>query len=154
VQFTLADVTRITGAKRRSVQLWAEAGALRAVASSERAGSGVHRLFGREEVVIACILQGFALQGVSIGNLIQVADGLRVYFSIPHLRETFDEALRGVGTNIMLYDLRGHINIWSSTHSKVSLDSALTSMMGEQSISAVCVDINASVARAGFRLTD
>ena len=75
--YTLADLTQITGAKRRSVQLWAEAGVLQAAPSTERSGSGVHRQFSRKEAIIACIVHTFALKGVPIGRLLTISKGVR-----------------------------------------------------------------------------
>jgi hypothetical protein len=75
--YTLSDLTRLTGAKRRSVQLWAEGGAIRAEEETERQGSGIHRTFGRDEAIIACILAPFAEMGAPIGRLIRIGNLLR-----------------------------------------------------------------------------
>ena len=75
--YTLADLVKFTGAKRRTVQLWAEAGAIRADRETERAGTGTHRRFSRTEAIIACILHGFALKKLSIGMLINIGAALR-----------------------------------------------------------------------------
>jgi hypothetical protein len=75
--YTLSDLTRLTGAKRRSVQLWAEGGAIRAEEGTERQGSGVHRTFSRDEAIIACILAPFAEMGAPIGRLIRIGNWLR-----------------------------------------------------------------------------
>lgn len=147
--FTLADLVRITGAKRRSLQLWADRGALKADPGTDAAGSGVHRVFSKDEAIIACVLNGFARQEVAIGNLVKVALGIRIaYLRVPQMRETFDEALRGEGRNFLIYNLEGAVTLWSQTYSKVSLPHALTSMIGELSISAVVVDLNASFRNA------
>jgi hypothetical protein len=120
--FTLADLVRITGAKRRSLQLWADRGALKAEPETNTAGSGVHRQFSKDEAIIACILNGLALQEVAIGNLVKAANGIRsAYFRVPHLRETFEEALRGEGKNFLIYNLQSSITLWSQTHLKVTL---------------------------------
>jgi hypothetical protein len=75
--YTLSDLTRLTGAKRRSVQLWAEGGAIRAEEETERQGSGVHRTFSRDEAIVACILAPFAEMGAPIGRLIRISNWLR-----------------------------------------------------------------------------
>ncbi len=156
--YSLADLVRITGAKRRSLQLWADRGALQADAGTDAAGSGVHRSFSKEEAVIACVLDGFARQEVSIGNLCRVARGVRTYLRVPHLRETFNEALCGKGMTFLIYNLEGHINLWSETRSKAAIDEQLslakmlTSMIGENSISAIVVDLNAAFRSAKFEL--
>jgi hypothetical protein len=95
--YNLSDLARITGAKRRSIQLWADAGAIRADKRTERAGSGVHRTFGRDEAIIACILSEFAKDAVAIGGLVKIGEGLRSYLSkrIVHnvTREAIEKAI-------------------------------------------------------------
>jgi hypothetical protein len=81
--FTLADLTRLTGAKRRSVQLWAEAGVIRADKTTERAGTGTHRRFSRDEAIVACLVHPFAMRQISIGELLNVSTAIR-----RHLNET------------------------------------------------------------------
>jgi hypothetical protein len=75
--YTLADLTRITGARRRSVQLWAEAGVIRAAPATERAGTGTHRRFSRDEAIIACIVSAFARRQMPIGQLLQISSLIR-----------------------------------------------------------------------------
>lgn len=75
--FSLADLTALTGAKRRSVQLWAEAGVLQADLSTERAGTGVHRRFARDEAMVALLVAPFADLRVSIGMLKLLGDQFR-----------------------------------------------------------------------------
>ena len=76
-EYTLAELTRITGAKRRSVQLWAEAGVIRAKRETERRGTGTHRKFSRDEAVIACIIHAFAKQQMAIGTLLTISKVVR-----------------------------------------------------------------------------
>ena len=75
--YTLADLTRITGAKRRAVQTWAEAKVIEAEAKTERAGRGTHRRFSRDEAIIACIVRSFAMRQMSIGELLNVSNAIR-----------------------------------------------------------------------------
>jgi hypothetical protein len=74
---TLADLARVTGAKRRSLQLWADAGVIRAKKGTNRAGTGTHRLFSREEAIVACIVHAFALHQIAIGELINISTRVR-----------------------------------------------------------------------------
>jgi hypothetical protein len=67
--YTLADLTRISGLKRRTVQLWAEGGALIAEPATERQGSGVHRLFSRSEAIICVMLAQLGSVSPPIGRL-------------------------------------------------------------------------------------
>jgi hypothetical protein len=153
MKLTLADIAKITGAKPRSVQLWAEAGVLKADPITERRGSGVHRTFSRDEGLVACVVNAFAVQGVAIGNLLHAANGVRNhYLPKPHLREAFEDALIGSGSNYLIYDLKrgsSSIGIWSSRRTKVALHEMLTKTMGADDIvSAVFVNLNAALANA------
>jgi hypothetical protein len=77
-EFSLADLTALTKSKRRSVQLWAEAGVIRAEQSSDRAGTGTHRRFSRAEAMVACLIGGLTRHfQMPIGVLIQVSEGIR-----------------------------------------------------------------------------
>lgn len=92
--YTLADLTRIVGAKRRTVQIWAEAGVIQADPSTERAGTGTARRFGWDEAVIACIVHAFAIRQVSIGHLLKVSCGLRERLQRSEVREGIEAALK------------------------------------------------------------
>ena len=81
--YTLADLTRITGAKRRTVQLWAEGGVIRALPGTGHGGKGTHRKFSREETMIACIIHAFARQQMPIGMLLRVSEMLRGGLATP-----------------------------------------------------------------------
>ncbi|MGY3550776.1 hypothetical protein ACVWZ4_006138 [Bradyrhizobium sp. USDA 4472] len=75
--FSLSDLVEISGAKRRSLQLWADAGVIKAARSTDRAGTGVHRQYSRDEAIIACIIHGFALRQISIGELLAISEAVR-----------------------------------------------------------------------------
>jgi hypothetical protein len=77
VDYALADLAQVTGAKRRSLQLWADAGVIRAEKSTDRGGSGTHRRFSRDEAIIACIVHGFALHQIAIGELLIISGKVR-----------------------------------------------------------------------------
>jgi hypothetical protein len=77
VEYTLADLTRLVGCKRRSAQLWAEAGVIKAEPETDRHGTGTHRRFSRDEAIIACMIAPFAARQVSIGGLKSIAAVLR-----------------------------------------------------------------------------
>ena len=74
---TLADIVKATGAKPRTVQLWADAGVIVPEPGSDREGSGRHRQFSKIEVAIACIVAPFAAEKVAIGGLKAIALELR-----------------------------------------------------------------------------
>ena len=77
MDYSLADVVRMSGGKRRSVQLWAEAGAIRALSRTDRRGTGTHRRFSRDEVIIACCINSLARRQVGIGELARIGKALR-----------------------------------------------------------------------------
>jgi hypothetical protein len=103
--YSLADLARITGAKPRSVQLWADAGVVKAIPETERAGSGTHRQFTRDEAMIACIVAAFAERKVAIGGLIEIGEAIR---SLPALKrrdsrlDFLGDAVRRSGENFMI----------------------------------------------------
>jgi hypothetical protein len=68
-EFTLSALAEIARMPKRAVQLWADAGVIKANPSTMLAGSGVHRRFKREELIIACIIAPFAKQKMAIGAL-------------------------------------------------------------------------------------
>jgi hypothetical protein len=74
---TLSEVARISGAKPRSVQLWADAGVILPVAGTDREGSGRHRLFDIDEVVLAVIMARFAAEQIAIGALRAFSTSIR-----------------------------------------------------------------------------
>jgi hypothetical protein len=93
MDYSLADVVRMSGGKRRSVQLWAEAGAIKAFARTDKRGTGTHRRFSREEAIIACLLNGLARRQVGIGELIRIGKGLRKFLNTENSRREFENAI-------------------------------------------------------------
>ena len=146
--FTLADLTEITGAKRRSVQLWAEAGALQAAPQTDRAGTGVHRSFDRDEAIVASILHAFAEQGVPIGKLLGVSKALRHSLKTEQHR-FYEWAIKGEGRNILFFDQRD-LFFWSSADANPKnpkhLEDVIPLLMGAGSFSGVYVNLNACLA--------
>ena len=96
-QYTLADLTRFCGAKRRSVQLWAESGALRPNPETDRAGTGTHRTFGAVEAVVACVLAAAAIRQIAIGELARIGSMVRQQLYQHDRAEVFNAAIRGEG---------------------------------------------------------
>jgi hypothetical protein len=99
---TLADIVRATGAKPRTVQLWADAGVIVPEPGSDREGSGRHRHFSKREAAIACIIARFAVEKVAIGGLKAIAFQLRG--SIEFLsgdKWALDRAFLGKGRNFV-----------------------------------------------------
>lgn len=102
--YSLGDLRKITGAKHRSLQVWADKGVLQAERQTDRAGTGVHRQFSRREAMIACIIHPFAERQIAIDELGKIAELLRAsLLTQPHL---FEAAIHGEGDTIFAYE--GH----------------------------------------------
>src|SRR5260370_1734762 len=106
---TLSEVVDLTGAKRRSVQLWADAGILVPLADTDAAGTGVPRRFPLDEGRIAKLLVPIAGLGATKGGLKAFAALLRKHLTLPagrertHLAKTIERAARGQGANYLLF---------------------------------------------------
>ncbi len=78
MDYSLADLTSLTKAKRRTIQVLAEAGAIRANPSTERAGTGTHRRFSRDEAIVACLVNAFARRvQMPIGVILRLSSLVR-----------------------------------------------------------------------------
>jgi hypothetical protein len=88
----------MSGGKRRSVQLWAEAGAIKAFSRTDKRGTGTHRRFSRDEVIIASCINGLARRQVGIGELIRIGRGLRKFLNAGNSRKDIEDAISGKGT--------------------------------------------------------
>jgi MerR HTH family regulatory protein len=77
MEYSLAHLAVMTGLKPRTVQVWAEAGAIKPSDDTDRQGTGMHRRFSFEEAIIACILAPLSMLKMSIGTLLQVAANVR-----------------------------------------------------------------------------
>jgi hypothetical protein len=102
---TLSDISKATGAKPRTVQLWADAGVIVPEPGTDREGSGKHREFGKGEVIIACIVAPFAVDKMAIGGLLNIARTIRHVHPKANIKE-FDRAIEGIGSSFMFVSLR------------------------------------------------
>jgi hypothetical protein len=102
---TLSDIAGATGAKPRTVQLWADAGVIVAEHGTDREGSGRHREFGKGEVIIACIVAPFAVDKMAIGGLLNIARTIRHVHPKADINE-FNQAIEGLGKSFMVVSLR------------------------------------------------
>jgi hypothetical protein len=91
--YVLRDLVEITGAGRRTVQFWADHGVLVADKDTDHAGTGTHRRFSRDEAIIACIVQAFALRTIGIGELIGLAEAIRHSLTNSGIRKTINQAI-------------------------------------------------------------
>ncbi|TIM10974.1 MAG: hypothetical protein E5Y67_25370 [Mesorhizobium sp.] len=107
VALTLAEVTKLTGAKRRTVQLWAEAGVLIAEHATDRAGTGVHRRFSKDEAIVACLVHAFARRlQTPIGVLLRISKLLRTSMSHEKFASMVHRAIADPDSELFLI-LRG-----------------------------------------------
>jgi hypothetical protein len=97
--FTLSALAEIARIPKRAVQLWADAGVIKANPSTMLQGSGVHRRFTRDEVIVACVVAPFAKQKMAIGGLEIVAICVRAVLSTPRQRAQFEMAVAGHSSN-------------------------------------------------------
>lgn len=91
--YSLADVVRISGAKARSVQLWANAEAILANPATEKRGTGIHRRYSRNELIIACCLAGFSRRQVGIGELKRIGSAVRELLKKPTVHDELSEII-------------------------------------------------------------
>ena len=146
-QLTLADLVKAIGAKRRTVQLWAEAGVLVADPRSERAGSGTHRLFNVDEVVIGCVINAFALNEMPIGKLLMHSKLLRTDLSVPGIRREVSKAIRNE-TRVYLA-LAGDGTIIFTSDEVVGAMPIALGYLGAAHPSLIVVHLNTCLASAG-----
>ena len=128
MDYTLADLARVTGAKRRSLQLWADSKIIIAHGGTDRAGTGTHRRFSRREAIVACVIHAFALHQIAIGELFRIALVVRFFVQIasgeqgtgddgvflmkgkkkrrldPIVRDMLESAIKGRGEATFVYE--------------------------------------------------
>jgi DNA-binding transcriptional MerR regulator len=73
--FFNSDVARLSGAPMHTIRYWAQTHVLEAV--RDQTGTGHHRQFSREEVIIACVIQYFSSRGLQVGQLTNISKTLR-----------------------------------------------------------------------------
>jgi hypothetical protein len=100
--FTLSALAEIAGMPKRAVQLWADAGVIKANPSTMLAGSGVHRRFKREELIIACIIVPFAKQKMAIGALENISIVVRGILRAGEYHPELEMAAEGRNNNYMV----------------------------------------------------
>ena len=120
--YSVAEIVKRTGALRRRVQLWADAGVIRSSAATQHGGSGTHRAFDGTELQIAALVTPLANLSMSIGLLKFFADEIRPILcgnflrrKWPHMQpdeaktfaEAFDRARRNEGANVLTFTQTG-----------------------------------------------
>ena len=66
------------------------AGVIQAERGTERAGTGTHRRFSRDEAIIACFIRAFASRQVAIGELKAISENLRHRLIDPHVKRDIE----------------------------------------------------------------
>jgi hypothetical protein len=100
MEYTLAELEKVTGAPRRALQFWTDRGAIHAAKGARR---GVHRRFTREEAIVACILNAFAY--LTIADLKGIAIGARGMLNAN--RESMEKAIAGEADVLCLFESHG-----------------------------------------------
>ena len=102
---SFSEIASATGAKPRTVQLWADAGVIIAEPGTDREGSGRHRKFGKSEVIIACIVAPFAVDKMAIGGLLNIARTIRHVNPEANVKQ-FDSAIEGTSSSFLIILMR------------------------------------------------
>jgi hypothetical protein len=101
-EYSLADLVEITGAKPRTLQVWAERGVILPIKSTAHAGTGVHRLFSRKEAIVACIIYPFASHQIGIGELHLISGVLRSFLLNHVFFGVVETAIGGEGDTLLV----------------------------------------------------
>lgn len=100
--YSLGDLVDVTGAKRRSLQLWADAGVIQPERGTKGAGTGTHRQFSRGEAIIACVIRPFAERQIAIGELGKISAALRRMMLVEPNTKVFASAIEGDGDTMLI----------------------------------------------------
>jgi hypothetical protein len=130
--YTLGDLERRTGVKRRILQIWGDSGVLLPEGRTAHGGKGIHRRFPASEAIVAVLVKPLAEANIQIGHLAGLAQvvrnglgvhpppeaygtaglshpairdrfpGMRYGEGIPTIVHALSRALRGEGENFLL----------------------------------------------------
>jgi hypothetical protein len=130
--YTLSDLERRTGVRRRILQIWGDSGVLFPAGATAHGGKGNPRRFLASEAIVAVIMKPLAEANIQIGHLAGLAQvvrnglgvhpppeaygtaglshppirdrfpGMRYGEGIPTIQHTLLRALRGEGANFLL----------------------------------------------------
>jgi DNA-binding transcriptional MerR regulator len=127
VAYTLAELEKATGAKRRALQFWTEAGVILAEKDTERAGRGVHRRYTQDEAAIACVVRAFAQLHLSIGELKAVSNIIRDGLQNENSRSTIESAIAGKRCVYLIFQKAPESTFaWSLTIISEPIDRTMT----------------------------
>jgi hypothetical protein len=82
-------VAQAVGATKRQVQLWSDAGVLRAVPGTDRAGRGRQRIYLKSELPLAALASFLSAYQIPIGRLQVIVSDLRhmIGGALPHVQD-------------------------------------------------------------------
>lgn len=109
--YFLADLMRLTGAKRRTIQYWADHGVIKAEKGTEGAGTGTSRRFSRNEAFIACLVAVFAEKHMAVDVLVDVAAAVRKRIEGEDLDSFFKQISQSITYMILTSRLPG---VWKA----------------------------------------
>jgi hypothetical protein len=146
--YSLADLTRMSGAKRRTVQLWAEGGVLVAEPATERQGSGVHRAFSRNEAIIVLILSRLTAVSPPIGRLRFIAGRIRKHLKANDWgKELIEDTIRGECSAFLSVYFDGQVAL--SRNEKFSRNATIDALSEcNEAVVVVLLDIALSALRS------
>lgn len=84
---TLSDLARLTGLKPRTLQFWTSSGVLVPEAGTRHGGPGVHRKYGRSEIIISAILAKMSHFNFQVGILNWFATEIRKSIDYGHINQ-------------------------------------------------------------------
>jgi DNA-binding transcriptional MerR regulator len=115
--FFNSDVARLSGAPMHTIRYWAQTSVLEAV--RDQTGTGHHRQFSREEVVIASVVQYFSSRGVQVEHLADISKTLRAaLLSEVWAWDCLNGAIRGDFKVFMVVPDQGLEHGWISLYSE------------------------------------
>jgi DNA-binding transcriptional MerR regulator len=114
--FFNSDVARLSGAPMHTIRYWAQTHVLEAV--RDQTGTGHHRQFSREEVVIASVVQYFSSRGLQVEYLADISKTLRAaLLSDEWAWDCLNGAIRGDFKVFMVVPDQGLEHGWISLYS-------------------------------------
>jgi DNA-binding transcriptional MerR regulator len=117
VVFFNSDVARLSGAPMHTIRYWAQTRVLEAV--RDQTGTGHHRKFSREEVVIATVVQYFSSRNLQVEHLADISKTLRAaLLSDEWAWDCLNGAIRGDFKVFMVVPDQGLEHGWISLYSE------------------------------------
>jgi DNA-binding transcriptional MerR regulator len=114
--FFNSDVARLSGAAMHTIRYWAQTHVLEAV--RDQTGTGHHRQFSREEVVIATVVQYFSSRNLQVEHLADISKTLRAaLLSDEWAVDCLNGAIRGDFKVFMVVPDQGLEHGWISLYS-------------------------------------